>query len=54
MKLFRVKKYSKFPKQMATDRVIRTVDRLKIAQIISIELNATLPSRFYIEEVEVL
>lgn len=53
MKIYRVKKYTKFPKQLAGDRVVRTVDNLKSAQVISIELNNALSSRFYIEVVEV-
>jgi len=39
MKMYRVKKYRKFPRQSPKDQVIRTVDNLKAAQIISIELN---------------
>lgn len=52
MRMFRIKKYSEFPKQLAKDKVMRTVDSLKAAQIISIELNTALSSRYYIETFE--
>lgn len=52
MTLFRIKKYSKFPKQLASDKVMRTVDRLKIAQVISIELNKAQEARYYIETID--
>ncbi len=54
MKIYKVKRYTAFPKQKDNDRVIRTVDNLKSAQRISIELNNTLNSRFYVETVEVV
>jgi len=54
MKMYRVKKYRKFPKQRPNDEVMRIVDNLKAAQRISIELNNTLNSRFYVETVEVV
>lgn len=49
MKMYRVKKYSAFPKQLAKDKVMRTVDSLKAAQVISIELNKAENARYYIE-----
>jgi len=49
MKMFRVKKYRKFPRQSPKDEVIRTVDNLKAAQIISIELNKASSARYYVE-----
>jgi hypothetical protein len=49
MKMYRVKKYRKFPKQRPNDEVIRTVDNLKAAQIISIELNKASNARYYVE-----
>jgi hypothetical protein len=52
MKMFRIKKYSNFPKQQAKDKVMRTVDSLKVAQVISIELNQALSARYYIETIE--
>ena len=52
MKMFRIKKYSNFPKQLAKDKVMRTVDSLKAAQVISIELNQALSARYYIETIE--
>jgi hypothetical protein len=47
--MYRVKKYRKFPKQRPKDEVIRTVDNLKAAQIISIELNKASKARYYVE-----
>ena len=44
--------YSKFPKQLAKDKVMKTVDTLKVAQIISIELNKAQSARYYIETFE--
>ena len=52
MKMFRIKKYSAFPKQLAKDKVMRTVDSLKAAQVISIELNQADTARYYIETVD--
>lgn len=52
MRMFRIKKYSEFPKQLAKDKVMRTVDSLKAAQVISIELNQALSARYYIETFE--
>lgn len=52
MKMFRIKKYSNFPKQLAKDKVMRTVDSLKVAQVISIELNQAENARYYIETIE--
>ncbi|HQA99310.1 MAG TPA: hypothetical protein PLG10_03710 [Candidatus Dojkabacteria bacterium] len=49
MKMYRVKKYRKFPRQSPKDEVIRTVDNLKEAQIISIELNKASKARYYVE-----
>lgn len=49
MKMYRVKKYRKFPKQRPNDEVMRTVDSLKAAQVISIELNKAENARYYIE-----
>lgn len=49
MKMYRVKKYRKFPKQRPNDEVMRTVDSLKVAQIISIELNKASKARYYVE-----
>jgi hypothetical protein len=49
MKTYRVKKYRKFPRQSPKDQVIRTVDNLKAAQIISIELNKASSARYYVE-----
>jgi hypothetical protein len=49
MKMYRVKKYRKFPRQSPKDEVIRTVDSLKAAQIISIELNKASSARYYVE-----
>jgi len=53
-KIYRVKKYTQFPKRMATDKVIRTVDNIKAAQIISIEHNKSSDDRFYVEEIQLL
>lgn len=53
MRMYRVKKYSAFPKQLASDKVMRTMDNLKRAQIVSIELNKALSARYYVETVEV-
>jgi len=47
--MYRVKKYRKFPRQSPKDQVIRTVDNLKAAQIISIELNKASSARYYVE-----
>ena len=52
MKMFRIKKYSAFPKQLAKDKVMRTVDSLKVAQVLSIELNQAMSARYYIETIE--
>jgi len=52
MKIYRVNKYSAFPKQLAKDKVMRTVDTLKRAQVISIELNKAQSARYYIETIE--
>ena len=49
MKRYRVKKYRKFPRQSPKDQVMRTVDNLKAAQIISIELNKASKARYYVE-----
>jgi len=49
MKMYRVKKYRKFPRQSPKDQVMRTVDNLKEAQIISIELNKASNARYYVE-----
>jgi hypothetical protein len=37
---------------LAKDKVMKTVDRLKIAQVISIELNQAENARYYIETFE--
>jgi len=47
--MYRVKKYRKFPRQSPKDQVMRTVDNLKAAQIISIELNKASKARYYVE-----
>lgn len=49
MKMYRVKKYRKFPRQSPKDQVMQTVDNLKAAQIISIELNKASKARYYVE-----
>lgn len=52
MKLFQIKMFTgKFPKRLPKDTVVRTVDNLKAAQIISIELNSKYADRYYVQEI---
>jgi len=41
----------KFPVRLPKDTVVRTVDNLKAAQIISMELNAKYADRYYVQEI---
>lgn len=54
MKVFRIKMFRKFPIRSAKDKVIRTVDNVKSARLISINLNQHSENRYYVEELEVL
>ena len=52
MKLFQIKMFTgKFPVRLPKDTVVRTVDNLKAAQIISIELNSKYADRYYVQEI---
>jgi len=41
----------KFPKRLPKDTVVRTVDNLKAAQIISMEINSKYADRYYVQEI---
>lgn len=41
----------KFPERHPRDTVVRTVDNLKAAQTISIELNSKYADRYYVQEI---
>ncbi len=52
MKLFQIKMFTgKFPKRLPKDTVVRTVDNLKAAQIISMEINSKYADRYYVQEI---
>ncbi len=52
MKLFQIKMFTrKFPERHPRDTVVSTVDNLKAAQTISMELNAKYADRYYVQEI---